>query len=93
MLKYSMRPAFWVDDLAREMKELHPEENWDNLRQVMFYDQYMNDVYVNFYFGDPWKYTGEEWEDETRCRMLNYIREYLMSIFPGQEEVLVDVIC
>lgn len=90
-LNYYMAPVFWVDDLAAVMKELHPEEDWDDLRQVMFGDQYMNDVYVSFYFADPWEYTGEEWEDETDCRMKNMLREYLMELFPGHERVLVDV--
>lgn len=90
-LKYEMRPVFWVDDLADVMREKYPDEAWEDLRQFMFGDQYMNDVYVSFYFADPWEYTGEEWEDEERCRVLNMVREYLMEMFPGEEGVLVDV--
>lgn len=90
-LKFYMAPVFWVDDLADVMKELHPEEDWNNLRWIMFEDQYMNDVYVSFYFDDPWEYTGEEWQDEKRCRMLNQVRDYLMEKFPGEKRVLIDV--
>lgn len=90
-LNWYMAPVFWVDDLADVMRELHPEEDWDDLRQAMFGDQYMNDVYVSFYFADPWEYHDGEWENEEYCRMKNMVREYLMKMFPGHERVIVDV--
>lgn len=90
-LKWTMEPVFWIEDLADVMRERYPEEDWTDLREAMFDDRFMNDVYVSFYFADPWEYTGSQWDNETYCRMKNKVREYLMEMFPGHERVIVDV--
>lgn len=93
-MKYKMAPSFWVGDLEEALTIQYGKEFMNEvgyLRNFLFGDNYMNDVYVKYWIDEIEEYTGEEWEDEKQIRLENCIKTFLKDIFPDHDYVLIDV--
>lgn len=93
-MKYEMMPAFWVGDLEDALIAQYGKEFMDevgHLRSFLFGENYMNDVYVKYWFDEIEEYTGEVWQDEKQIRLENCIKTFLKDLFPDHSYVLIDV--
>lgn len=63
----------------------------EDICQLLFGDDYMNDSYKRFYFSGMEEYHGYSWENEENIRLRNLVRAYLKDALPDYEYVLIDV--
>ena len=63
----------------------------EDICQLLFGDDYMNDSYKRFYFSGMEEYHGYSWENEENIRLRNLVRAYLKDTLPDYEYVLIDV--
>ena len=87
---YEMFPVIDVGVLEDELK-IQFDVEVDDLRGILFYDDYQNDCYKSYCFADDEEYTGESWENEEHIRIRNLVNTYLRDILPDYERVLIDV--
>jgi hypothetical protein len=85
-----MRPVIEVRTLENELKTQFDVEV-DNLRDILFGDNYQNDGYKYYYFNNDEEYTGKFWQNEEAIRIRNLLNAYLRDILPDYERVLIDV--
>ena len=86
-----MRPVIDFYVLEDELKTQFGVDVEGELRNILFYEDYMNDCYKSYYFADDEEYTGKSWQNEERIRVRNLVNAYLRDILPGHERVLIDV--
>ena len=91
MAVYEMRPVIEIYVLEDELKTRFGVDVEGELRNIHFYEDYMNDCYKSYYFADDEEYTGKSWQNEERIRVRNLVNAYLRDILPGHERVLIDV--
>jgi hypothetical protein len=91
MAIYKMYPVIEVYVLEDELKTQFGVDVEGELRNILFYEDYMNDCYKSYYFADDEEYTGKSWQNEERIRVRNLVNAYLRDILPGRERVLIDV--
>ena len=91
MAVYEMRPVIEIGVLEDEIKAQFDVDVEGELRNILFYEDYMNDCYKSYYFADDEEYTGKSWQNEERIRVRNLVNAYLRDILPGHERVLIDV--
>jgi hypothetical protein len=91
MAIYTMYPVIDVTDLEDAIRIQFGVDIEDDLRNILFYDEYQNDCYKSYCFADDEEYTGESWENEEHIRIRNLINAYLRDILPDYERVLIDV--
>ena len=63
----------------------------EDICQLLFGDDYMNDSYKRFYFSGMEEYHGYSWENEENIRLRNLVRAYLQDALPDYNCVLIDV--
>ena len=92
-MKYEILPIIDIYDLMDALVDQYGNDfRTHELRQIMFGDQYMNDVYKRYSWEDgPAEYTGESWQNEEHIRLENCIIAYLADTFPRYKEVIVNV--
>ena len=91
MAIYTMYPVIDVTDLEDAIRIQFGVDVEDEMRNILFGDDYQNDCYKSYYFADDEEYTGESWQDEEEIRIRNLVNAYLRDILPDYERVLVDV--
>ena len=91
MAVYEMRPVIEIYVLEDELKTQFGVDVEGKQRNILFYEDYMNDCYKSYYFADDEEYTGKSWQNEERIRVRNLVNAYLRDILPGHERVLIDV--
>lgn len=91
MAVYKMYPVIEVDVLENELKTQFGVDIKNELRNILFYEDYQNDCYKRYYFEDDEEFHGYAWEDEERIRIRNLVNAYLRDILPDYTCVLVDV--
>lgn len=91
MAVYTMYPVIEVDILENEIKTQFDVDVEDNLRNILFGDNYQNDCYKSYCFEDDEEFHGYAWEDEERIRIRNLVNAYLRDILPDYTHVLIDV--
>lgn len=91
MAVYKMCPVIEVYVLEDELKTQFGVDVEGELRNILFYEDYMNDCYKSYYFADDEEYTGKSWQNEERIRIRNLVNAYLRDILPDHERVLIDV--
>ena len=91
MAVYKMYPVIEVGILEDEIKAQFNIDVEGELRNILFYEDYMNDCYKSYYFADDEEYTGKSWQNEENIRIRNLVNAYLRDILPGHERVLIDV--
>ena len=90
MAVYEMYPVIEVSALEREL-EIQFDVEVDELRNILFDDDYQNDCYKSYCFAEDEEYTGESWQDDKEIRIRNLVNAYLRDILPDYERVLIDV--
>ena len=90
MAVYEMRPVIEIYTLENELKTQFGVDVEGELRNILFYEDYMNDCYKSYYFADDEEYKYS-WQNEEHVRICNLVNAYLRDILPGHERVLIDV--
>ena len=92
-MKYRVLPVIDIYDLMDALIEQYGNDfRTCELRQVLFGDQYMNDVYKSYSWEDGLiEYTGASWQNEEHIRLENCIITYLADTFPRHKEVIINV--
>ena len=91
-MKYDLVPVVKARDLEALLSE-KANINVDEIRSLLFYDEYVNDSYKNLYFADDESADG--WDPtpaqikEMKAR--NALFALLREEFPDREDILVDV--
>ena len=91
MAIYTMYPVIDVTDLEDAIRIQFGVDVEDEMRNILFGDDYQNDCYKSYYFGDDEEYTGESWQDEEEISIRNLVNAYLRDTLPNYERVLIDV--
>ena len=98
-MKYTIMPVIWVGDLEKALR-LHygPDflvQGEDNLRNILFDDQYCNDVAksLNIWDIEEWddSFLEYEWFNERHWRIRNRVLIFLQKMFPDYRCVMIDV--
>ena len=88
------RPVIDIIDLEREVIARYPELEKDieyyEIRAIMFDDDYNNDCYKEYFFGEDYKYEYP-WQNEEKIKIENIIRAYLREVLPDEDHVIIDV--
>ena len=63
----------------------------DDICELLFDDDYINNSYKGFYFDEMEVYNGYFWENEEDIRLKNIVRAYLKDILPNYKYVLIDI--
>lgn len=97
-MKYEVMPVIWVGDLEEALKLQYGPTflNWDdNLRNILFDDQYCNDVAkrLNIRDREEWSdsFLEYDWFNERHWRIRDCVLAYLEDVFPDYEYVMIDV--
>ena len=91
MAIYTMYPVIDVTDLEDAIRIQFGVNVENEMRNILFGDDYMNDCYKSYYFANDEKYTGAFWQNEEHIRIRNLVNAYLRDILPDYERVLIDV--
>ena len=91
MAVYKMYPVIEVGVLENEIKAQFDIDVEGELRNILFYEDYMNDCYKSYWFEDDEVYTGKSWQNEEHIRIRNLVNSYLRDILPEYNTVLIDV--
>lgn len=90
MAIHTMMPVVDVDELERAVNAQFGCEI-DEMRNLLFDDDYNNDSYQSFWYGQMEVFEGYNWQDEEKIRLRNLVRAYLQDTIPDHDRVLVDV--
>lgn len=63
----------------------------DDMRNLLFGDNYSNDCCKTFWYDTDEVYTGSEYQNEEEIRLRNLVCAYLRDVLPDYCAVLVDV--
>ena len=91
MAVYKMYPVIEVGVIENEIKAQFDIDVEGELRNILFYEDYMNDCYKSYWFEDDEVYTGKSWQNEEHIRIRNLVNSYLRDILPEYNTVLIDV--
>lgn len=88
------RPVIDIIDLEQEVIARHPELENDiehyEIREIMFGDDYNNDCYKSYFFGEDIEYKYS-WQNKEKVKIENIIRAYLREVLPDEKRVIIDV--
>ena len=90
-MKIEMKPTINISALEDELKLQFDIDIEGELAPLLFYDDFMNDCYKNYYFADDYEYTGQPWENEERIRVVNCLNAILRDLLPGEDRILIDI--
>jgi hypothetical protein len=91
MAIYTMTPVIEVDELADELFTQFNVDVREELRNILFNVDYVNDCFKSYCFADDEIYTGKVWQNEEEIRIRNLVNAYLRDILPEHKRVLIDV--
>ena len=89
-MKVTTVKTVWAEDL-REAVNTQFGCEIENIANLLFPEDYMNDCYKSYNFEVDDEYHGYDWEDEERIRLTNLVNAYLRDVFPGEKRILIDV--
>lgn len=90
MIRVENMPVVNIYNIKKELMESGVESKYLNkLRQLMFYDRFMNDVYVSYYIDDD--VCEEYYDDKGEAKVVQMIIDILREACPNSDRVLVDV--
>lgn len=91
-MNYRLCPVIDIDELERCVSIDTKRKFKTDFRQLLFDDNYMNDVYVSHYFMEDAEYHGYSWQDPVKIEELNLVNKFLRENFaPEYDSILVDV--
>ena len=86
---FSMMPVVDVSDLEADVNRQFGCEI-DDMRDLLFGDNYGNDCCKTFWYDTDEVYTGSVYQDEEEIRLRNLVCAYLRDVLPDYTCVLVD---
>jgi hypothetical protein len=89
MAIHTMMPVVDADELEKAVNTQFSCEIND-IRGLLFGNNYTNDSYQSFWYDDLEVYTGG-WQVEEDIDARNFIRAYLKNILPNYSYVLIDL--
>lgn len=95
-MKYNIAILITIENLHEELIKKFGEnylaKNTD-LVSLLFFDENLNDCIKEFNLLDKevFEHTLDYWEDKDNIILRNKIREYLKTLFPGYDYILLDV--
>lgn len=94
-MKYEIRPVVDIDELKKALELQYGPDFMDDyeLRIFLFADEYANDCYKSYFFGNLEEFTGKIWQDEEYIRKENCIKTFLQDCFPNHTRVLINMGC
>ena len=90
MTIHIMMPVVDVDELEGAVNAQFGCEITE-MRTLLFSDDFNNDSYQSFWYGEMEVFEGHSWQNEERIRLRNLVRAYLQDTIPDHDRVLVDV--
>ena len=87
---YTMMPVVDADELEEAVNTQFGCEI-DDIRNLLFDDEYNNDSYMSFWYGAMEVYQGRIHQNEERIRLRNLVCTYLQDVIPDHDRVLIDV--
>lgn len=91
-MKYEVCPVIDIDDLANALNRQYAiDMDGADLTEFLFGDDFQNDCYKSFYYGEMEVYRGDPWQSEERIRINNCLRSILQGILPEYKMALIDV--
>lgn len=85
-MRYKKMVTINIYDLEEALVQQYGSEEFSDLRNILFGDEYMNDCYKRYYFLDI--YLNEE-DDNTH--IIKCVNAFLQDIFPNEDTVLIDI--
>lgn len=79
-MKYKKMITISIYDLEEALVQQYGSEEFRDLRNILFYENFMNDCYKSYYF-----------EDDDSSAIINCVNAFLRDTFPGEDTVLIDV--
>ena len=90
MIKEKWMPVVDVSDIEAELRVKGVDRKYaDNVRNMLFDDQYINDVYVSYYIADD--VCEEYYCDKEETKVIQMVLDMLREVYPNSDRVLVDV--
>jgi hypothetical protein len=90
-MKYWMMPVVDIDELENVVNFRYGEGTIEDMRNLLFGDDYSNDCCKPFYYDELKVYNGYPWENEKKIRLINLVKTYLQYTLPDYDSVLIDV--
>ena len=82
-MKYTFAPVIDIRELEKVL-ETQYDIDTDDLRSILFRDDYYNDCFKKYYFRTAWK--SHEEEPIEVC-----VKTFLQDVFPNNDYVMIDV--
>lgn len=90
MAIHTMMPVVDVDELEDAVNAQFGCEIAE-MRNLLFSDDFSNDSYQSFWYGQMEIFEGRSWQNEEKIRLRNLVRAYLQDTIPDYDRVLVNV--
>lgn len=90
MAIHTMMPVVNVDELEDAVNAQFDCEIAE-MRNLLFSNDFSNDSYQSFWYGQMEVFEGRSWQNEEQIRLRNLVRTYLQDTIPDHDRVLVDV--
>ena len=91
-MKYIMMPVININDLREALVLQYGEEfRYYELNQIMFGDEYINDVYKRYFYGNGPVKLNPSWPNLREREIENCIITFLADAFRDFHSILVDV--
>ena len=84
-MKYKKMITINIYDLEEALVQQYGSEEFSDLRNILFYEDFMNDCYKQYWFDDDYN------ENVENGAILNCVNTFLRDAFPDEERVLIDV--
>lgn len=88
MAIHTMMPVVDADELERAVNAQFGCEICE-ICNLLFGDNYTNDSYQGFWYGELEVFHGHSWEDEEEINLRNLVRTYLQDTIPEFSRVLI----
>lgn len=85
-MRYKKMVTINIYDLEEALVQQYGSEEFSDLRNILFGDEYMNDCYKRYCFLND--YLNEE-DDNTH--IIKCVNAFLQDIFPDEDTVLIDI--
>lgn len=86
-MKYKKMITINIYDLEEALVQQYGSEEFSDLRNILFGDEYMNDCYKRYYFLDD----GYVDRDDDELHIIKCVNAFLQDIFPDEDTVLIDI--
>ena len=92
-LHYETLPVITIGELQRCVEIDTQRKFQTEFRQLLFGDNYINDVYLKYYFLDDVEYhEGYSWQNPTQIEEINLVNRFLRVNFGlDYDSILIDV--